>query len=157
MWCEREADVVRSLRMDSFPVELRDHIAKCVVCTETRRAAGVMLQAAARLRVEDGVPPAGFIWSRAQARRREAGLKRATRPLMVMRVLSVVYVVLCAGWAVRSFWRSVSMELRSGWDAFEGGAVVFGAAMAIVAVAMAMGAWYLLYDARRSVAGIAST
>jgi hypothetical protein len=152
MWCEREAEVVRSLRMDSFPAELRDHIVKCVVCAEARSAAGVMLQAASQLRVEDEVPAAGLVWSRAQARRREIGLKRATHPLMVMRVLSVVYVVVCAGWAVRLFWRSVSMDLRSGWDAFEGGAVGFGAAMAIVAVAMAMamGAWYLLYDGRRS-------
>ncbi|HEX3372904.1 MAG TPA: hypothetical protein VHS13_01770 [Edaphobacter sp.] len=155
MWCEREADVVRSLRMDSFPAELRDHIAKCVVCTEARKAAGLMLQGASRLLVEDGLPPAGFIWSRAQARRREAGLKRAARPLIVMRVLSVAYVVLGSAWALRLFWRSVSMELASGWDAFGGGVVGFGTAMTLLAVAM--GAWYLLYDGRRSDAGIAST
>jgi hypothetical protein len=156
MWCEQEAEVVRSLRMDSFPAELRDHVAKCVVCAEVRSAAGVMLQTASRLQVEDEVPAAGLVWSRALARRREIGLKRATRPLKVMRVLSVVYVVLGAMWALRSFWRSVSLELRSGWDALEAGAVGFGAAMTLVAVAMAIGAWYLLYDGRRSDIGIAS-
>ena len=156
MWCEREADVVRSLRMGSFPAELRDHIAKCVVCTEARRAAGVMLQGAARLRVEDDeVPAAGLVWSRAQGRRREIGLKRAARPLMVMRVLSVAYAVSCSAWALRLFWRPVSMELVSGWDVFGGGAVGFGTAMTLVAVAM--GVWYLLYDGRRSDANIAST
>ena len=155
MWCEREADVVRSLRMESFPAELRDHIAKCVVCIEARRAARVILEGAARLRVEDQVPAAGLVWSRAQARRREIGLKRAARPLMVMRVLSVAYVVLGSAWALRLFWRSISMELVSGWDAFGGGAVGLGTAMTLVAVAM--GAWYLLYDGRRSDADIAST
>jgi hypothetical protein len=155
MWCEREAEVVRSLRVESFPAELRDHIAKCVVCTEARRAAGVMLQAASRLRAEDQVPAAGLIWSRAHARRREIGLKRAARPLMVMRVLSVAYVVLGSAWALRLFWRSVSMELVAGWDAFGGGAVGFGTAMTLVAVAT--GTWYLLYDGRRSNADIAST
>jgi hypothetical protein len=113
-----------------------------------------MLQGAARLRVEDQVPAAGLVWSRAQARRREIGLKRAARPLMVMRVLSVAYVVLGSAWALRLFWRSVSMELVSGWDAFGGGAVEFGTAMTLVAVAM--GAWYLLYDGRRSDTDIAS-
>ena len=155
MWCEREADVVRSLRMGSFSVELCDHVESCVVCAETGRAAGVMLQAAALLRAEDGVPPASLVWSRAQAQRQEVGLKRATRPLMAMRVLSVVYVILCAAWALRFVWRSVSMELEFGWDAFGGGSVGFG--MASVLVVIAIGAWYLLYDSARSETGIPSS
>ena len=162
-WCEREADVVRSLRAGSLPVELREHVLSCVVCAEARSAAEVMLQTASLLRVEDGVPAAGVVWSRAQARKREMDLKRATRPLIVMRVLSVVYMVLCAGWAVHSFWRPVVMELASGlngglngWlNAFRSGTVGLGAAIALLAIAI--GAWYLLYDGRRSDAGIRST
>jgi hypothetical protein len=86
---------------------------------------------------------------------KEMDLKRATRPLIVMRILSAVYVVLCAAWALHSFWRPVSMELMSGWNAFRGGAVGFGAAIALLAIAI--GAWYLLYDGRRSDTGIPST
>jgi hypothetical protein len=86
---------------------------------------------------------------------KEMDLKRATRPLIVMRILSAVYVVLCAAWALHSFWRPVSMELMSGWNAFRGGAVGFGAAIALLAIAN--GAWYLLYDGRRSDTGIPST
>ena len=155
MWCEREADVVRFLRTGSLSAELRDHVESCVVCAEAGRAAGVMLQAAALLRAEDGVPPAGLVWSRALARRREVGLKRATRPLMVMRVLGIVYVILCAAWVIRFFWRSVSMELEFGWDAFRGGAVGFGTASVLLVIAI--GAWYLLYDGRRSDTGIPSS
>jgi hypothetical protein len=158
-WCEREADVVRSLRTGSLPVELREHVLSCVVCAEAQSAAEVMLQTASLLRVEDGVPAAGLVWSRAQVRKREMDLKRATRPLIVMRVLSVVYVVLCAGWAVHSFWRPVVMELASGlngWlNAFRSGTVGLGAAIALLAIAI--GAWYLLYDGRRSDTGIRST
>jgi hypothetical protein len=154
-WCEREADVVRSLRAGSLPVELRDHVLSCVVCAEARSAAGVMLQTASLLRVEDGVPAAGLVWSRAQVRKREMDLKRATRPLIVMRVLSVVYVVLCAGWAVHSFWRPVVMDLASGLNAFRSGTVGLGVAIALLAIAI--GAWYLLYDGRRSDTGIRST
>ena len=82
-------------------------------------------------------------------------MKRATRPLMVMRILSVVYVVVCAAWALRLFWRSVSLELSSGWDVFRSVTVGSGAAIALLAIAV--GAWYLLYDGRRSDRGIAST
>jgi hypothetical protein len=155
MWCEREAEVVRSLRRGSMPSELRDHVLSCVVCAEARSAAQVMLPIASQLCVDDGVPPAGLVWSRARARRREIGLKRATRPLMVMRILSVVYVLMCGGWALRFLWRSVSMELGSGWDAFRGVTVGVGAGIALVAIAM--GVWYLLYDGRRSDGGIPST
>jgi hypothetical protein len=154
-WCEREADVVRSLRMGSLSSELHEHVLSCVVCAETRSAAEVMLQTASVLRVEDGLPGAGLVWSRAQARKREMDVKRATRPLIVMRVLSVIYVALCAGWALHSFWGSVSMELVLGWDAFRSDIVGFGAAMALLAIAI--GAGYLLYDGRRSGAGIPST
>ena len=154
-WCKREADVVRSLRTGSLSAELRDHLLSCVVCAEARSAARVMLHTASLLRVEDGMPSAGLVWRRAQTRKREMDLKRATRPLIVMRVLSAVYVVLCAAWALHSFWRSVSVELVSGWDAFRGGTVGFGAAIALLAIAI--GAWYLLYDGRRSNTGVPST
>jgi hypothetical protein len=155
IWCEREAEVVRSLRTGSLSADLRDHVLSCVVCAEARRAAEVMLQTASLLRVEDGVPAAGLVWSRAQARRREIGLKRATRPLIVMRILSVVYMMVCAGWALRFLWRSASMERAFGWDAFRGVTVGFGAGFTLLAVAM--GACYLLYDGRRSETGIPSS
>jgi hypothetical protein len=135
--------------------ELRDHVLSCGVCAEARRAAQVMLHTASLWRVEDGLPAAGVVWSRAQARKREGDVKRATRPLMVMRILSVVYVMVCAGWALRFLWRSFSLELSSGWDAFRGVTVGFGAGIALLAIAI--GAWYLLYDGRRSDIGIAST
>ena len=148
MWCEREAEVVRSLRMDSFTAELRDHIANCVVCAEARKAAGLMLQGASRLRVEGEVPAAGLVWSRAQARRREIGLKRATRPLMVMRGLSAVYVVLCAVWFLHHLWRSGSMELLAGWNVLGNETTSFAVALAVLAIVIAAG--YLLHDSRRS-------
>ncbi len=47
------------------------------------------------------------------------------------------------------------MELMSGLNAFRGGTVGFGAVIAVLAIAI--GAWYLLYDGRHSDAGIAST
>lgn len=154
-WCEREADVARSLRAGSLTSELRDHVLSCVVCAEAQSAARVMLQTASRLRAEDGLPAAGLVWSRAQARKRETDLKRATRPLIVMRVLSVMYAVLCAGWALHSFWHSVSMELLADWNVLGNETICFAVSLAVLAIVIAAG--YLLHDSRRSSEGLLST
>jgi hypothetical protein len=47
------------------------------------------------------------------------------------------------------------MDLASGLNAFRSGTVGLGAAIALLAIAI--GAWYLLYDGRRSDTGIRST
>jgi hypothetical protein len=154
-WCEREGDVVRSLRTGLPSSELRDHVLSCVVCAEARSAARVMLQTASLLRVEDGLPAAGLVWSRAQARKREMDLKRATRPLIVMRILSVVYLVVCAGWALHYLWRSGFMELPAGWNVLGNETACFAVAPAVLAIVIAAG--YLLHDSRRSGAGLPST
>ncbi len=155
IWCEREADVVRSLRTGSLSAELRDHVLSCVVCAEARGAAQVMLHTASLLRVEDGLPAAALVWSHARARKRESDLKRATRPLIVMRVLSVAYVVLSAAWFLRYLWRSGFMELPAGWNVLGNETTCFAVALAVLAIVIAAG--YLLHDSKRSGAGLPST
>jgi hypothetical protein len=154
IWCEREGDVVRSLRTGTLSFELRDHVLSCVVCTEALGAAQVM-QAASLLGVEDGLPSAGLVWSRAQAQKKEIAVKRATRPLIVMRVLSVVYVALCATWFLHYLWRSDFVELLSGWSVLGDKTACFAVAIAVLAVVIAAG--YLLHDGRRSAEGLPTT
>jgi hypothetical protein len=154
-WCEREADVVRSLRTGTLSVELRDHVLSCVVCAETRGAAVVMLQTASLLRVEDGVAAAGLVWSHAQARKREIALKRATRPLIVMKILSGAYVILSATWFLHYLWRSGFMELLAGWSVLGNETTCFAVAIAVLAIVIAAG--YLLHDSRRSAESVPST
>lgn len=154
-WCERESDVVRSLRTGSLSAELRDHLLSCVVCAEARDAAQVMLQTASLLRVEDGLPAAGLVWSRAQARKREIALKRATRPLIVMRILSVAYVTLSATWFLHYLWRSGFMELSADWNVLGNETTCFAVALAVLATVIAAG--YLLLDIRRWGEGVPST
>jgi hypothetical protein len=154
-WCERESDVVRSLRTGSLSAELRDHLLSCVVCAEARDAAQVMLQTASLLRVEDGLPAAGLVWSRAQARKREIALKRATRPLIVMRILSVAYVTLSATWFLHYLWRSGFMELSADWNVLGNETTCFAVALAVLATVIAAG--YLLHDSRRWGEGVRIT
>jgi hypothetical protein len=152
--CERESDVVEALRRDFFSDELRGHVRSCSICAETQ-AVAQMLQTASRLHVEYEPSAAGLVWRRAQARKNEIALKRATRPLIVMRAMSVVYVVFSAAWLLHYFWRSGSMESISGWNVLQSETAWFGVAIAVLA--MAIGAWYLLRDGGRSGEGIPST
>jgi hypothetical protein len=108
----------------------------------------MLMQSASLLSVEHTPSAAGLVWRRAQARKREIALKRAVGPLIFMRVLSVAYVVLAAAWLLHSFWRSGSMERISGASASLNETAWLG--VAIAALAIAIGAWYLLRDGRQS-------
>jgi hypothetical protein len=153
-WCERECDVVEALRRGVFSDELRHHVGSCAICAETQPVAQMLLQTASRLREERELPAAGLVWRRAQARKKEIVLRRATRPLIFMRVLSVAYVSLFAGWSLYYFWRSGAGEMVSGWNGLQSERV--GVAATIAVLAIAIGAWFLLHDGRRSGEGVAS-
>jgi hypothetical protein len=127
----------------------------CVVCEETQAAAQMMVQTASALRAGNELPAAGLVWRRAETLRKEVALNHATRPLVVVRAVSVIWAVLSAAWTLRYFWRSGSMELMSGWNVLHDDTVGFAAAIAVLVIAM--GAWYLLYDARRSGLSVPST
>ncbi len=154
-WCERESDAVRSLRTGLLSPELRDHVLSCVICTEARSAARGILGTASLLLAEHEPPAAGLVWRQAEARRREMALKRVTRPLVIMRVLSAVYMVLAAAWFVHSFWRSDFVGFLLDWNVLRSETLLFTAVIAVLAIAIGSG--YLLHDSRRSGEVAAST
>jgi hypothetical protein len=146
--CEREFEVVEALRKWSFSEELRGHVRSCAICAETLPVAQMLLLTASALREEHEPPAAGLVWRRAQVRRQEIALQRATRPLIFIRVLSVVYAVLSGTWLLHYFLRSGSMERISGWNVMPSETAWLGAAIAVLAIVV--GALYLLHDGRRS-------
>jgi hypothetical protein len=115
----------------------------------------MMLRAASLRSAEHEVPDAGVMWRRVEARKKEIGLKRAARPLIFMRVLSVVCMAFFAVWFLRYFWRVSFMELFSGWNVLASESALFAALIAVLAIVI--GAVYLLHDGRRTVESIAST
>jgi hypothetical protein len=147
-WCERESDVVEALRSGSFSDELREHVGGCAMCAEAEPVAKMLLQAASVLHRQNEPPPAGLVWRRAQAQKRELALKRAARPLIFMRALSGVYTVLFAVWLLHYFLNSGLMEKVSGWNGMQSETAYFGTAIAVLAIAI--GAWFLLHDGRSS-------
>jgi hypothetical protein len=150
--CECEREVVEALRTGVWGAALQEHILACAACEETRRVAGSLLQYASGLRVESMAGSADAIWRRAQAQRQAMAVKRATRPLIFMRGLSVGSVVAFALWLLRELSRRDYREWMHGWAGagMETTAVGVGIAM----VCIGAGALYLLReDKRRGILG----
>jgi hypothetical protein len=154
-WCEREFDAVQGLRTGVLSAELRAHVLSCAICTEAQAVAQVMLRAVSLRGAEHEPPDADLVWRRAEARRKEIALKRATRPLIFMRVLGVVYAAVSVAWFLHYLWRAGFVELFSGWTVLQSEATCFAAATAVLSIVI--GAGYLLRDGRRTGEGVPST
>ena len=157
-WCERESEAVQALRRGVFSTEMREHIVRCAVCSEAQAVALMMGQTASVVNGGIEPPAASMVWRRAEERRRQIALRRAMRPLMVMRVLGVVFGSLSVGWVLHllRFLPFVTfMELLSGWGVLRDEATWFAAAIAVLSIAV--GAGYLLHDSRRSGERVPST
>jgi hypothetical protein len=154
-WCERESDAVQASRTGLLSAELSSHVLSCAICAEAQAVAQVMLRAASLRSAEHEPPPFDLAWRRSEARRKEIALKRATRPLIFMRALSVVYAALSVAWFLHYLWRSGFVELLSRWNVLQSEATCFAAAIAVLSIVM--GAGYLLRDGRRTGEGVPST
>jgi hypothetical protein len=154
-WCERESDAVQALRTGLLSAELSSHVLSCAICAEAQAVAQVMLRAASLRGAEHELPAADLVWRRAEARRKEVALKRATCPLIFMRVLSAVYAALSVAWFLHYLWRIGFVELFSGWTVLQSEATCFAAAIAVLSIVI--GAGYLLRDSRGSAEGVPST
>ncbi|GGA72433.1 hypothetical protein GCM10011507_25080 [Edaphobacter acidisoli] len=129
--CERDREVAAALRGGGLSAELSGHVAECAGCRETVRVTRALLAVRA---VEP--PDAGVVWRRVQE---EVLLRRATRPLAVMRVLSAVFLGVLAVWAVPVMWVLVRGHLGDLGPEWVTGTVV-SAVMIGVGV---LGLWYV--------------
>jgi hypothetical protein len=143
--CERESEVVAALRSGATEAELNSHIACCAACTETRKVAALMLQHAAAVDAAGQQPPmANRIWRKAQARRQDNALRRATQALAIMRALAAIYITLLLGWGCRTLWLRQSAELQPAWSALANAMVLLGAGVALAIIAAGAGFLLLL-------------
>ena len=149
--CERESEVASAMRAGLCSAQLREHVAECATCAETRQVAEILLHYAASFHIENEPVCAGRVWRHAQERRQERILRRAQRPLIFMRLLSLCCAVGFAVWVLRGFTDLSYRGWLRAWDFVGVGTALSGAAIAVLCIAM--GAWYLLQEGNRS-AGI---
>ena len=108
MKCEREQQVIEATRNGLWSSSLRAHLRDCAHCTQTELIAVSLQEDAAKAKRVADLPPAGRIWRRAQARRREIALERATRrPFLIAGALGAVYAMVFLLWGIFQLPQSV--------------------------------------------------
>lgn len=142
--CEKESEVVAAARSNSFSAELRSHVQNCSDCQESLRVAQLFLQNAASLSANNQPRAASHVWRQAQRRRQEMALRRATRPLLIMKALSLVYIVALAAWLLHNLTPALPTQLISNWT------VTLSAGTAISVLLIVFGSGYFLYQEKRS-------
>lgn len=144
--CERESEVVAALRAGSWTDALSSHVSSCASCAETERVARALLESAAALGSE--LPSPDAMWRQGQARMQAIALKRATRPLIVMRTLSLACMAAFAAWTGWEFWRFPAGYLHGMDNWMAAGTPSIEAGVAVAVSLIAVGAGYLLHAGR---------
>ena len=99
--CEKEQQLADALRSDSCSLELREHARQCPVCFEVLLVAEFLREEANLAEHEFGIlPDAPLIWRKAQVVAREKALVRATLPIRIASIFTVVVAVLAAPWLI---------------------------------------------------------
>ena len=112
MNCEREQQVIEATRNGMWSSSLRAHLRDCAHCTQTELIAASLQEDAAKAKRVLDLPPAGLIWHRAQTRRREVALQRATRrPFVIAGAFGAVYSMVFLLWGIFQLPRSVYRPL----------------------------------------------
>jgi hypothetical protein len=147
MKCEREQQVIEATRNGLWASSLRAHLRDCAHCIQTELIAASLQEDAAKTKRVLDLPPAGLIWRRAQTRRREVALQRATRrPFLIAGALGAVYSMVFLLWGIFQLPQSVyrPFVVPSG---LTGNVALAGAALsAILAV---IGSCVLLLETKR--------
>jgi hypothetical protein len=108
MKCEREKEVIEATRNGLWTSSLRFHLLDCALCTQTELIAASLQEDAAKMERGLDLPPAGTVWRRAETRRREGALRRATRrPFLIVGALGAVYSVILLLWGIFQLPQSV--------------------------------------------------
>jgi hypothetical protein len=108
MKCDREQQVIEATRNGLWTSSLRDHLRHCALCTQTELIAASLRGDAVKAERLLDLPPAGMVWRRAQATRRERAVQRAARrPFLIVGVLGTVYSVVFLLWGIFQIPQSV--------------------------------------------------
>jgi len=147
MKCEREQQVIEATRNGLWSSSLRAHLRNCAHCTQTELIAASLQEDAAKAKRVLDLPPAGLIWRRAQTRRREVALERATRrPFLIAGALGAVYSMVFLLWGIFQLPPSVYRPFVAP-SGLAGNVALSGAALsAILAI---IGSCVLLLETKR--------
>jgi hypothetical protein len=106
--CSREPDVIAALLNDALPDDLYAHARLCEVCSEVIQVTNALLQEVAPGSTELRPPDASVVWRRAQSLACEKAFARATQPIRIARISSLVAAAIALPWLVLTLPYSLS-------------------------------------------------
>ncbi len=110
--CPRQAEVNELLAHghwpNACPAELRAHLAECRSCAELLLVTQAFQRSRATAVAQAELPAPGYLWWRAQLRRRNAALERVAKPILgayvfALSILAVAGAALAASQARQGF------------------------------------------------------
>lgn len=93
--CEREQEVLDAAATGRWPdradADLRTHVASCAICADLAEIAPLFVEDRDAAWEQADVPSASAVWWRAQLRARRDAAERATRPVVLVQRVALVY------------------------------------------------------------------
>jgi hypothetical protein len=115
--CDHLDELRQALHSGHWPAasspELRAHVASCARCTQEVLLTTAFQQARSETVAPSQPVPASIVWWRAKARRREAALARAARPVFAAQVFAILVVLATVGLLAARHWHTVLDGARS--------------------------------------------
>jgi hypothetical protein len=150
-YCPSERDVSAAVHSGDLNAELLAHVQSCQICDDILSVANALKNEAAAFQGAQ-LPHADLIWARAQQRTREQAITKATLPIRIAALCTMVVAAVSIPWLVlyliQSPWsvpvlRSFSL-LRSDWLTALSGTTTISLGGSFLAIAL--GSWYILRE-----------
>ena len=98
--CQFEQELLDAVAARRWPdradASLREHVARCSLCSDVAEIAGAFFDDRECARIEAVVPSASAMWWRAQIRAREEAARLAARPLLIVQTVATVVAAIVA-------------------------------------------------------------
>lgn len=152
-FCTQEPEVIAALVNGTLPDDLQAHAAVCEICSEIVQVTQALVHEVASDSAELRPPDAAVVWRRAQSLAREKAIAKATQPIRIARISTMVAASIALPWL------AVSFPISSSWisnfaaspksvdppfSAAAIGTILLGAIGGLLLVTLS--SWYLLCE-----------
>ena len=95
--CEKEVEIIASLRGGAWNADLAKHVATCAICADTLAVSQFLLtdQRAAAV-----LPDPGFLWWKARLASKQMAVERATRSIALVKKVSYWSMAAAGLWII---------------------------------------------------------
>lgn len=107
-FCAREPEVITALLDGTLPDDLQAHASVCEVCSEIVQVTQALVQEVAPAAAELRPPDPAVVWRCAQSAAGEQAIAKATQPIRIARISTLVAAAVALAWLALSSTNSPS-------------------------------------------------